>query len=188
MLQQDIRPSTAISKIRASKRAAVACTACSLRKVRCTVALSGPPCANCAVDYTPCEISRRKRRRNLDLQPSLAHANGNEEASSAAPTSSSSRAPIALPPATSASPRHSRLLAPCYSRVAFKRWSTTMLFNTGIPTCVGKLRCRRRKFGICGDARRWQWQQGKRHSVLCWRPTWSGFRNGYLWTRKILDE
>ncbi|KAG7114186.1 hypothetical protein HYQ46_000404 [Verticillium longisporum] len=57
-----------------------------------------PACANCAVDDTPCEISRRKRRRNLDLQPSLAHASGNEEASSAASTSSFSRVPIALPP------------------------------------------------------------------------------------------
>ncbi|RXG44507.1 hypothetical protein VDGE_30222 [Verticillium dahliae] len=106
MLRQDSRPSLAIPKTRVSKRAAVACTAfaCSLRKVRCTVALSGPPCANCAVDDTPCEISRRKRRRNLDLQPSLAHASGNEEASSAASTSSFSRVPIALPPATFASP------------------------------------------------------------------------------------
>ncbi|KAM9881800.1 C6 transcription factor [Verticillium dahliae] len=117
MLRQDSRPSLAIPKTRVSKRAAVACTAfaCSLRKVRCTVALSGPPCANCAVDDTPCEISRAKGPRNLDLQPSLAHASGNEEASSAASTSSFSRVPIALPPATFASPsvkESSRLTEP----------------------------------------------------------------------------
>ncbi|OLN81301.1 Cutinase transcription factor 1 beta 3 [Colletotrichum chlorophyti] len=42
--------------IRTFKRAAVACKACNLRKVRCTVTLSGPPCANCSVDGIPCEI------------------------------------------------------------------------------------------------------------------------------------
>ncbi|KAJ4249795.1 hypothetical protein NW762_012137 [Fusarium torreyae] len=51
------------------KRAHVACKACKARKVRCTVTLSGPPCANCAVDNVPCEIQNRKRRRNMDILP-----------------------------------------------------------------------------------------------------------------------
>ncbi|KAM5380079.1 hypothetical protein ACJZ2D_003726 [Fusarium nematophilum] len=52
---------------RAFKRASVACKACNLRKVRCTVTLSGPPCANCSVDGIACEVLGRKRRRNADL-------------------------------------------------------------------------------------------------------------------------
>ncbi|TQN66760.1 hypothetical protein CSHISOI_08690, partial [Colletotrichum shisoi] len=35
---------------RSLKRAAVAYRACNLRKVRCTVTLSGPSCANCTID------------------------------------------------------------------------------------------------------------------------------------------
>ncbi|XEU94892.1 hypothetical protein FSHL1_000176 [Fusarium sambucinum] len=49
------------------RRAHVACKACKARKVRCTVTLSGPPCANCTVDNVPCEIQTRKRRRNGDI-------------------------------------------------------------------------------------------------------------------------
>ncbi|KAF4501877.1 Cutinase transcription factor 1 beta [Fusarium agapanthi] len=41
------------------------------RKVRCTITLSGPPCANCAVDNIPCEIKSRKRRRNTDILPAM---------------------------------------------------------------------------------------------------------------------
>ncbi|KAL0775911.1 hypothetical protein CaCOL14_007198 [Colletotrichum acutatum] len=52
--------------VRTFKRAAVACKACNLRKVRCTVTLSGPPCANCSVDGITCEVLSRKRRRNSD--------------------------------------------------------------------------------------------------------------------------
>ncbi|RDL30745.1 Uncharacterized protein BP5553_10090 [Venustampulla echinocandica] len=52
---------------RTSKRATAACKACNLRKVRCTVTLSGPPCANCSVDGIACEIMSRKRRRRSNL-------------------------------------------------------------------------------------------------------------------------
>ena len=38
------------SKRRGSKRAGWACMACRLRKGRCTVSLSGPPCSNCIHD------------------------------------------------------------------------------------------------------------------------------------------
>ncbi|TDZ20213.1 Cutinase transcription factor 1 beta [Colletotrichum orbiculare MAFF 240422] len=55
--------------IRTFRRAAVACKACNLRKVRCTVTLSGPPCANCSVDGIACEVLGRKRRRNSDQLP-----------------------------------------------------------------------------------------------------------------------
>ncbi|KZL82789.1 cutinase transcription factor 1 beta [Colletotrichum incanum] len=55
--------------VRTFKRAAVACKACNLRKVRCTVTLSGPPCANCSVDGITCEVLSRKRRRNSDQLP-----------------------------------------------------------------------------------------------------------------------
>ncbi|RSL51447.1 hypothetical protein CEP54_011413 [Fusarium duplospermum] len=56
-----------LSNERPHRRAHVACKACNARKVRCTVTLSGPPCANCAVDNIVCEIQSRKRRRNTDL-------------------------------------------------------------------------------------------------------------------------
>lgn len=52
---------------RVAKRASVACKACNSRKVRCTVTLSGPPCANCSVDGIPCVVQSRKRRRNSEL-------------------------------------------------------------------------------------------------------------------------
>ncbi|KJK79615.1 hypothetical protein H634G_05207 [Metarhizium anisopliae BRIP 53293] len=48
------------------KRSTVACKACHGRKVRCNVALSGIPCANCAADGAVCEIAQRKRRINPD--------------------------------------------------------------------------------------------------------------------------
>ncbi|KAK4038657.1 cutinase transcription factor 1 beta [Parachaetomium inaequale] len=64
--------SSAQATSRPSRRAAVACKACSLRKVRCTVTLSGTPCANCVVDGTPCEVMNRKRRRNTELLPLVA--------------------------------------------------------------------------------------------------------------------
>ncbi len=67
-------PSPARAAPQPSRRAAVACKACNLRKVRCTVTLSGAPCANCVVDDTPCEVANRKRRRNTDLLPSAASA------------------------------------------------------------------------------------------------------------------
>ncbi|EXL67191.1 hypothetical protein FOPG_16668 [Fusarium oxysporum f. sp. conglutinans race 2 54008] len=56
---------------RSYKRAHVACKACNSRKVRCTITLSGPPCANCAVDNIPCEMKTRKRRRNTDILPAI---------------------------------------------------------------------------------------------------------------------
>ncbi|WQF80787.1 hypothetical protein CDEST_05801 [Colletotrichum destructivum] len=54
---------------RSFKRAAVACKACNIRKVRCTVTLSGPPCANCTIDGITCVVLSRKRRRNSDQLP-----------------------------------------------------------------------------------------------------------------------
>ncbi|TWU70773.1 hypothetical protein ED733_000899 [Metarhizium rileyi] len=51
---------------RVYRRAAVACKSCHGRKVRCNVALSGSPCANCAADGIACEIGQRKRRINPD--------------------------------------------------------------------------------------------------------------------------
>ncbi|KAI1049415.1 hypothetical protein LB506_004587 [Fusarium annulatum] len=57
---------------RPHKRAYVACKAWNSRKVRCTITLSGPPCANCAVDNVPCEIKTRKPRRNTDVLPPIA--------------------------------------------------------------------------------------------------------------------
>ncbi|KAJ4178674.1 hypothetical protein NW767_011444 [Fusarium falciforme] len=60
-----------LSNDRPHRRAHVACKACNARKVRCTVTLSGPPCANCAVDNVLCEIQSRKRRRNTDLLPEV---------------------------------------------------------------------------------------------------------------------
>ncbi|KAF6798183.1 C6 transcription factor [Colletotrichum sojae] len=64
------------SGMRTFKRAAVACKACNLRKVRCTVTLSGPPCANCSVDGITCEVLSRKRRRNSDQLPANPGAEG----------------------------------------------------------------------------------------------------------------
>ncbi|KAK2772193.1 C6 transcription factor [Colletotrichum kahawae] len=62
-------PASSPPAVRTFKRAAVACKACNLRKVRCTVTLSGPPCANCSVDGITCEVLSRKRRRNSDQLP-----------------------------------------------------------------------------------------------------------------------
>jgi hypothetical protein len=41
---------------RKRKRSAVACTRCHDRKVRCSAAFQGIPCANCAQDGTTCTI------------------------------------------------------------------------------------------------------------------------------------
>jgi hypothetical protein len=41
---------------RKRKRSAIACTRCHDRKVRCSAAFQGIPCANCAQDGTTCTI------------------------------------------------------------------------------------------------------------------------------------
>ncbi|KAK0629368.1 fungal-specific transcription factor domain-containing protein [Bombardia bombarda] len=64
-----------------SRRAVVACKACNARKVRCTVALSGPPCANCTVDDIPCEVANRKRRHNSDFIPHTSPTSDEHEGS-----------------------------------------------------------------------------------------------------------
>ena len=47
----------------AKRRAAVACKGCNQRKVRCNVTTVGPPCTNCELDNTLCEIAQRKKHR-----------------------------------------------------------------------------------------------------------------------------
>ncbi|KAK2601629.1 hypothetical protein QQS21_004779 [Conoideocrella luteorostrata] len=73
MSQHDHSRSSSRSR-RPHRRAAVACKSCNARKVRCTVALSGRPCANCAADGITCEIVQRKRRMNPDQLPSMSTA------------------------------------------------------------------------------------------------------------------
>ncbi|KAI8658079.1 Zn(2)-C6 fungal-type domain-containing protein [Fusarium keratoplasticum] len=45
------------------KRLKGACKACHNRKVRCTLAKSGPPCVNCSLDEIECELRTRKPRK-----------------------------------------------------------------------------------------------------------------------------
>ncbi|KAH7161844.1 fungal-specific transcription factor domain-containing protein [Dactylonectria macrodidyma] len=83
---------------RASKRAAVACKACNQRKVRCTVTLSGRPCANCTVDGVPCEILGRKRRHNSYLLPGVSDSPGEDQDESRLSTQTPQQTPQQTPP------------------------------------------------------------------------------------------
>ena len=49
------------------RRARVACSRCSSRKVRCNVVSAGPPCANCIADEANCEVLPRKKRSYEEL-------------------------------------------------------------------------------------------------------------------------
>ncbi|KFY94982.1 hypothetical protein V498_03599, partial [Pseudogymnoascus sp. VKM F-4517 (FW-2822)] len=62
---------------RTSKRAIIACKACNLRKVRCTVTLSGPPCANCSVSGVTYQL--------VSDNPSATEPSPSENRSSIAP-------------------------------------------------------------------------------------------------------
>ncbi|KAH6886758.1 fungal-specific transcription factor domain-containing protein [Thelonectria olida] len=84
-------------RTRTSKRAAVACKACHQRKVRCTVTLSGQPCANCTIDGVPCEVLGRRRRYNSDLLPGSGE---DRAASTTTPEQSQPTPPILTTPST----------------------------------------------------------------------------------------
>ncbi|KAH7012816.1 putative Zn(II)2Cys6 transcription factor [Ilyonectria destructans] len=47
----------------ARKRLTGACKACHDRKVRCSLAKSGPPCTNCSLDEVECELRARKSHK-----------------------------------------------------------------------------------------------------------------------------
>ncbi|KAG9250819.1 putative Zn(II)2Cys6 transcription factor [Emericellopsis atlantica] len=73
------------------KRSKAACQACHDRKVRCNLALSGPPCINCSLDNVACEPTIRKRhnrpyngaeQRQTPASPSLATARSEPAADS----------------------------------------------------------------------------------------------------------
>ncbi|CAH0056177.1 unnamed protein product [Clonostachys solani] len=49
------------------KRLGGACKACHDRKVRCSLAKSGPPCANCSLDDKECEPRVRKSQKRVGL-------------------------------------------------------------------------------------------------------------------------
>lgn len=51
----------------ARKRLAGACKACHDRKVRCSLAKSGPPCTNCSLDEVECELRARKSQKCVSL-------------------------------------------------------------------------------------------------------------------------
>ncbi|KAL4881626.1 hypothetical protein BJY04DRAFT_218070 [Aspergillus karnatakaensis] len=47
------------------RRAAVACTSCRRRKIRCDVTVSGSPCTNCRLDNDRCTIINLRRSKKL---------------------------------------------------------------------------------------------------------------------------
>lgn len=52
-----------VNKIQSARRrrAAIACTQCHTRKVRCNVDATGPPCAHCLIDEVPCILHTSSR-------------------------------------------------------------------------------------------------------------------------------
>jgi len=56
----------AAGEVRPRPRSGVACRKCRLRKVRCDLASSGRPCANCQFDGVVCEVLPRKKT-GLDM-------------------------------------------------------------------------------------------------------------------------
>lgn len=60
-------------KARKTRRAPVACGACHSRKVRCNVALSGQPCANCEQDDVECVLHVSARGKYRRRRSAAAH-------------------------------------------------------------------------------------------------------------------
>ncbi|KFZ17829.1 hypothetical protein V501_01538 [Pseudogymnoascus sp. VKM F-4519 (FW-2642)] len=58
-----IKTTTAPTRQASQKRLGGACRACHSRKVRCSLAKSGPPCANCSLDEIECELRVRKSQK-----------------------------------------------------------------------------------------------------------------------------
>lgn len=52
-------------RTRRTRRAALACQHCRRRKVRCNLAIEGPPCVNCRLDGWACVLPPRKLPRCL---------------------------------------------------------------------------------------------------------------------------
>jgi hypothetical protein len=46
-------------------RARIACLHCRSRKVRCTLAIKGPPCTNCQLDGLECVTCPKQRKRSI---------------------------------------------------------------------------------------------------------------------------
>ncbi|CAG9989417.1 unnamed protein product [Clonostachys byssicola] len=82
------RQNSPVAKRQASrKRLGGACKACHDRKVRCSLAKSGPPCTNCSLDDIECEPRVRKSQRGVG--PSVvgsAQQAHNKTSASAAPS------------------------------------------------------------------------------------------------------
>ncbi|KAK2670487.1 hypothetical protein RAB80_012909 [Fusarium oxysporum f. sp. vasinfectum] len=56
------------------KRLGGACKACHNRKVRCSLAKSGPPCTNCSLDDKECEPRVRKSQKSVGPSAQQAHS------------------------------------------------------------------------------------------------------------------
>ncbi|KAF5256013.1 hypothetical protein FOXYS1_13536 [Fusarium oxysporum] len=56
------------------KRLGGACKACHDRKVRCSLAKSGPPCTNCSLDDKECEPRVRKSQKSVGPSAQQAHS------------------------------------------------------------------------------------------------------------------
>ncbi|OQU95522.1 Fungal specific transcription factor domain-containing protein [Cladophialophora immunda] len=65
---------------RKRKRSAIACTRCHDRKVRCSLAFQGIPCANCAQDGTTCKVYGQQHAASVSL-PSPGHQLGHSSRS-----------------------------------------------------------------------------------------------------------
>src|ERR1700712_2278296 len=79
------------------QRAAIACTACHARKVRCNVVLVGQPCSNCQQDQEVCELhvsarGKHKRRRVIRASGDVASSSPSN-AILTSPSKTSSSAP-----------------------------------------------------------------------------------------------
>ncbi|OAP59360.1 hypothetical protein AYL99_06658 [Fonsecaea erecta] len=80
---------------RKRKRSAIACTRCHDRKVRCSVAFQGIPCANCAQDGTVCKVYGQQHVASVSL-PSPGHPPGHSSRS----IEYNSRPDQAIPPSS----------------------------------------------------------------------------------------
>jgi hypothetical protein len=56
------------------RRLGGACKACHNRKVRCSLARSGPPCTNCSLDDKECEPRVRKSQKSVGPSAQQAHS------------------------------------------------------------------------------------------------------------------
>ncbi|KAH6676985.1 hypothetical protein F5X68DRAFT_157450 [Plectosphaerella plurivora] len=61
--EREREPGSPIPSKKTRSRASKACLVCRRRKVRCNVAITGPPCSNCTIDGETCTIPEKSQKK-----------------------------------------------------------------------------------------------------------------------------